>query len=126
MPFPNFIFARYFHTLFAHVIFAQRVRTLCSHALSARHFRMLLESCLSPSGTYFAGHFGVILEPVLGSPGGSQKTLKIDPKMDPMLGAKTIVFHLFYKQKQEIQSQGLESASYDKTAYTIPSLLDSI
>jgi len=101
MPFPNFIFARYFHTLFAHVIFGRCFRTLCSHAFSARHFRMLLESCLSPSGTYFGGHFGVILEPVLGSPGGSQKTLKIDPKMDRIFGAKTLVFHLFLKQKCE-------------------------
>ena len=82
MPFPNFIFARYFHTLFAHVIFARCFRTLCSHAnaISARFFRMRFESFLSPFGTVFGGHFGVILEPVLMSPGGPKRPSKSTPK----------------------------------------------
>ena len=102
--FPHAIFAFHFRTLFshaifihlfAHVIFARCFRTLCSHATSARFFRMLFESFLSPSETDFGGHFGVILGPVLGHPGGSQKTFKIDPKMDRILGPKILVSHLF-------------------------------
>jgi len=69
-------------------------RTLFSDA-----FRVIFKSIWDRFWGSFWGHFGACFD----VPGGSQKTFKIDPKMDRILGAKTLVFHLFLKQKWGIR-----------------------